>query len=137
MELSRRGFIAAAGAAAAVPAIASAQQAAKPAPKAGQLNEEMLGNLLENAAKYGTRRVHVMARRDGAAFRLEVSDDGPWFPDQPERLLERGVRADMLTPGQGIGLAAVAELVEAYRGTIRLLRSTALGGARVEITWQA
>ena len=46
MELSRRGFIAAAGAAAAVPAIASAQEAAKPKPKAGQLNEEMLGNLL-------------------------------------------------------------------------------------------
>lgn len=46
MELSRRGFIAAAGAAAAVPAIASAQQSAKPKPKAGQLNEEMLGNLL-------------------------------------------------------------------------------------------
>lgn len=98
---------------------------------------EMLGNLLENAAKYGNRRVHVMARRDGTAFLLEVSDDGPGFPDQPERLLERGVRADMLTPGQGIGLAAVAELVEAYRGSIRLLRSTALGGARVEITWQA
>jgi hypothetical protein len=47
MELSRRGFIAAAGAAAAAPAIASAQEAAAPAkPKAGQLNEEMLGNLL-------------------------------------------------------------------------------------------
>ena len=47
MELSRRGFIAAAGAAAAAPAIASAQEAAATAqPKAGQLNEEGLGNLL-------------------------------------------------------------------------------------------
>lgn len=44
MDLSRRGFFAAAGAVAAVPAMASAQEAAKP--KAGQLTEELLGNLL-------------------------------------------------------------------------------------------
>lgn len=46
MELSRRGFIAAAGAAAAAPAIAAAQETASARPKAGQLNEELLGNLL-------------------------------------------------------------------------------------------
>lgn len=96
---------------------------------------EMLGNLLENAAKYGDGKVHVTAERAGQLFRLRVEDDGKGFPESPERLLERGVRADMLTPGQGIGLAAVAELVEAYRGQIRLMRSDTLGGGKVEIEW--
>ncbi|MFP6762370.1 MAG: type III secretion system chaperone [Planctomycetaceae bacterium] len=46
MELSRRGFIAAAGSAAAVPTIVSAQEAATAKPQAGQLSEDMLGNML-------------------------------------------------------------------------------------------
>lgn len=93
---------------------------------------EILGNLIENGAKYGKHQVKVSATRDGQHAVLVVEDDGPGFPPEPEKLLERGVRADSHTPGQGIGLSTVAEVVKAYEGEIALGRSS-LGGARVSV----
>lgn len=96
---------------------------------------EMMGNLIENAVKYGKGRVRVHASRNKQGqCTIRVEDDGAGFPESPERLLSRGVRADTLTPGQGIGLGASAELVAAYRGQIQLIRSEALGGGAVVIT---
>jgi len=92
---------------------------------------ELLGNTLDNAAKWARGRVRLRAGRAGAQLELEVEDDGPGFPPEAERLLGRGVRADGRVPGQGLGLAAVAEMLGAYEGEIRLDRSDALGGARV------
>lgn len=95
---------------------------------------EILGNLLENAAKYGHQTLRIGAAISHQRLILTVEDDGPGFPEhQPERLLERGVRADSRTPGQGIGLSTVAEIVKAYEGQIELGRSS-LGGARVTVT---
>ncbi|ULQ45802.1 ATP-binding protein [Flagellatimonas centrodinii] len=94
---------------------------------------ELLGNLLDNAVKYGHGQVRVSARRQGRELLLSIEDDGPGFPEAPERLLARGVRADTRTPGQGIGLAASHELVQAYHGQLQLARSTHLGGARVHV----
>ncbi|MGH8443945.1 MAG: ATP-binding protein [Solimonas sp.] len=93
---------------------------------------ELLGNLLDNAAKYGNRRVRIAAQADRNSCRIDVDDDGPGFPEQPEKLLERGARADTRKPGQGIGLSAVKEIVEAYGGQLTLERSP-LGGARIGI----
>lgn len=96
---------------------------------------EMMGNLLENAVKYGKGRVRVHASRSRQGLcTIRVEDDGAGFPESPERLLSRGVRADTLTPGQGIGLGASAELVAAYRGQVQLTRSESLGGGAVIIT---
>jgi len=96
---------------------------------------EMMGNLLENAVKYGRGRVRVHASRSRQGLcTIRVEDDGDGFPESPERLLSRGVRADTLTPGQGIGLGASAELVAAYRGQVQLARSESLGGGAVIIT---
>lgn len=95
---------------------------------------ELLGNLLDNAAKYGRTHVLISAEAGRGHLRLSIEDDGPGFPDAPEELLQRGVRADNQTPGQGIGLAAVAELIKAYEGRIELGRSAVLGGARVLVT---
>ncbi|MFP5356891.1 MAG: sensor histidine kinase [Gammaproteobacteria bacterium] len=95
---------------------------------------ELLGNLLENAVKYGRGRARIGAALMPGALRLDIDDDGGGFPDHPESLLERGVRADTRVPGQGIGLAAVAELVRAYGGTLQLERAPELGGARVRIS---
>ncbi|MFT4045896.1 MAG: ATP-binding protein [Solimonas sp.] len=93
---------------------------------------ELLGNLLDNAAKYGNRRVRISAQADGKTCRIDVDDDGPGFPQRPEKLLERGARADTRKPGQGIGLAAVNEIVDAYGGHLTLERAP-LGGARVSV----
>lgn len=95
---------------------------------------EMLGNLLDNAAKYGDRHVRIAASNDPQQCRIDVDDDGPGFPEAPEKLLERGARADTRKPGQGIGLAAVAEIVQAYGGKLLLGRSD-LGGARVSVVF--
>ncbi len=93
---------------------------------------ELVGNLLDNAAKYGNGRVLLAVRGAGRAAIISVSDDGPGFPPDAEELLERGVRADMKKPGQGIGLAAVYDLVRAYEGQIDLGRSD-WGGACVSV----
>lgn len=97
---------------------------------------EILGNLADNACKWATRRVTVRAvpATEGRGLLLEVEDDGPGIPEDRRRLiLDRGARADPATPGHGIGLAVVRELVEeVYRGRLEIDRS-ALGGARVAV----
>ena len=106
--------------------------------EAGDLME-LAGNLLDNAHKYGRRRVRVSARPlEGPGWRrpgalLDVEDDGPGIAAS-ERLnvLERGVRADETLPGQGIGLSAARDVVVAYGGTIEI-GDSALGGARVRV----
>ena len=92
---------------------------------------ELLGNLMDNAGKWCRRRIRVSARYVERKLQLCVEDDGPGFPANAESLLQRGTRADSHTPGQGIGLGAVAEMVRAYDGSIALGRSE-LGGGRVD-----
>ncbi|MBI3171621.1 MAG: GHKL domain-containing protein, partial [Hydrocarboniphaga effusa] len=87
---------------------------------------ELLGNLLDNAGKWARGVVRLSAMREGANLVLEFEDDGPGFPAEAERLLQRFARADSKTPGQGLGLAAVAEMVRAYEGRIELTRSDEL-----------
>lgn len=94
---------------------------------------ELLGNLLENAARLARHEVLVEIRLDDRHVVLRVDDDGPGFPDDAERLLQRGQRADSRHPGQGIGLSVVKELVDAYDGELRLTDSPRLGGARVDV----
>ncbi len=96
---------------------------------------EVLGNLLDNAAKCCHKHVKVTASLDGRSVQWLVDDDGLGFPpEQREAVLERGVRLDTRREGQGIGLSVVAEIMRAYGGTIRLDESP-LGGARVALVW--
>jgi two-component system sensor histidine kinase PhoQ len=76
--------------------------------------------------------VRLSVRHEGRTAVIEVADDGPGFPQEAEELLERGVRADMKKPGQGIGLSAVYDLVRAYEGQL-LLGASDLGGALVTV----
>jgi two-component system sensor histidine kinase PhoQ len=87
---------------------------------------------MDNAGKWCRGSVRVGARHAEGRLRLSVEDDGPGFPPDADKLLQRGVRADTHVPGQGLGLGAVAEMVEAYEGQIRLGKSR-LGGALVEV----
>ncbi|HKZ74536.1 MAG TPA: ATP-binding protein [Steroidobacteraceae bacterium] len=99
---------------------------------------ELLGNLLDNACKWCRARVRLSAHvepqtRSRARLVLVVEDDGPGISDADRtRVLERGVRADEKTPGHGLGLAMVRDIVELYGGSLTLSRS-ALGGACWEV----
>jgi signal transduction histidine kinase len=99
--------------------------------------DEMLGNLLDNACKWASRRIDVAVTATDTLLTIIVDDDGPGVP--PGRrydVLQRGVRADELAPGSGFGLAIVRELAELYGGSIRLDASP-LGGARAVLTLPA
>jgi len=91
---------------------------------------ELLGNVLENACKYGASTIHVIG--DEAGTTLSVDDDGPGFPPDMARLARRGERADTRVAGQGLGLAASRELLESHGGTLELGASPG-GGARVTL----
>jgi two-component system sensor histidine kinase PhoQ len=94
---------------------------------------EVLGNLIDNAYKYGRTRVDVTVRMQGDTLNVRVGDDGPGLDEaSAQALLERGVRADESVPGQGIGLAVVRETVELYQGRLGFGRSS-LGGAEVQL----
>lgn len=92
--------------------------------------EEMVGNLLENAAKYGAGRVFLTVDDIGAShFAIIVEDDGGGIPaSDRERLFQRGVRLDIDKPGTGLGLAIVRDVAEIYGGSIELGESEDLGG---------
>ena len=96
--------------------------------------QEMAGNLMENACKWRKRRVRVAAVPAAPGrIRLTVEDDGPGLPeDAREAALKRGQRLDETTPGSGLGLSIVSELVTAYGGKL-ILGNSRLGGLQVEL----
>ncbi len=97
---------------------------------------EVLGNIVDNACKYCNSQVRISATQSPSrgALLFVVEDDGPGIPEQERsKVMERGARLDTSTPGQGIGLAVVADIIERYGGHWKILESP-LGGARFEIT---
>lgn len=96
--------------------------------------DELVGNLLENAAKYGGGSVFVTIARDGAMAEIIVEDDGPGIsPADRTRIFDRGVRLDSGKPGTGLGLAIVRDVAEIYGGSIALEASEDLGGLLVRL----
>lgn len=96
--------------------------------------DEMLGNLIENAAKYGGGSVFVTVEDDGDFVRMLVEDDGMGIPeDERERIFDRGVRLDTGKPGTGLGLAIVRDVAEIYEGGVELEESEDLGGLMVNL----
>jgi signal transduction histidine kinase len=107
--------------------------------------DEMLGNLIENAAKYGGGRVFatVCALKPGAkgapgSVDVLVEDDGVGIPEgQRQAIFERGARLDTGKPGTGLGLAIVRDVAEIYGGSVMLEESEDLGGLLVRLTLPA
>ncbi len=99
--------------------------------------EEMAGNLLDNACKWSKGQVGVRLTSErgpkGAQLLIRIDDNGPGLtPEDAQKVLRRGVRLDEKTPGTGLGLDIVKELVDVYGGSFDLKRS-ALGGLLVEL----
>ena len=95
---------------------------------------EIIGNLTENACKFGRRQVRLAAWREGEHVILEVADDGPGIPEGLRAaVLDRGARVDTQVPGQGLGLGLVSELVSGWGGTLQIDRSEPLGGAAMRV----
>ena len=97
--------------------------------------DEMLGNLIENAAKYGGGRVFITVERAGANVEILVEDDGKGIAEaQRTAIFERGARLDTGKPGTGLGLAIVRDVAEIYGGFVALEESEDLGGLLVRLT---
>ena len=92
---------------------------------------EMLGNVMDNAAKWAVQRVAVSVWREADRLNIRVEDDGPGF-SETQSILRLHVRADEQVPGHGVGLAVVNDLVASHEGQLKLSRSD-LGGARIDI----
>lgn len=86
----------------------------------------LLGNLVENAVKYGDRAKIRLFRDDQDAV-AEVIDDGPGLPDDElERVFQPFYRAPQARAsnkhGTGLGLAVCRSIARAHGGDVHLIR---------------
>lgn len=96
---------------------------------------ELVGNLLDNACKYGDGQVrleaHSLAGGARPGLKLVVGNNGQFVA--LEGLVRRGLRGDeRIAEGHGLGLNIVAEIASAYGGRLTFGRSP-LGGAEVAL----
>jgi signal transduction histidine kinase len=108
-----------------------------------QALRQILGNVLENAARYTPPggAVTVRSRRLGGEVAIEVSDTGPGIPGEHlPRIFERFYRADAARSraagGTGLGLAIVKHLVEAHGGHVEA-ESRVGGGTTIRVSFPA
>jgi signal transduction histidine kinase len=100
--------------------------------------DEMIGNLVENAAKYGNGRVFITVERQPDTVDVVVEDDGPGIPEKErEALFARGARLDTGKPGTGLGLAIVRDVAIIYGGQVSLTESEDLGGLLARLSLPA
>jgi signal transduction histidine kinase len=96
--------------------------------------DEMTGNLIENAAKYGGGRVFVTIDTTPECVEIQVEDDGRGIPEaERTSIFDRGARLDTGKPGTGLGLAIVRDVAQIYGGSVRLEESEDLGGLLVRL----
>lgn len=99
---------------------------------AGQINQVLM-NIIKNATEAlelkepseGRGMISISARQQGNDIALEISDNGPGFPDElMNRLLEPYITTR--AKGSGLGLAIVRKIMEDHGGKIEL-KNLALG----------
>ena len=96
--------------------------------------DELLGNLIENAAKYGGGSVFATVSVAGDMVEIAIEDDGAGIAEADrQRIFDRGVRLDSAKPGTGLGLAIVRDVAEIYGGTVALETSEDMGGLLVRL----
>lgn len=99
--------------------------------------DQMLRNLVENAAHAARSTVRVSLDARGGEAVLTVDDDGPGIPPEDRaRVFERFVRLDRGRSrdhgGSGLGLAIVREVARGH-GITTVVGDSPLGGARFEL----
>ncbi|MBG0843382.1 HAMP domain-containing sensor histidine kinase [Ectopseudomonas toyotomiensis] len=91
-----------------------------------------IGNLLDNALKYG-ERAHLHIENDAEAFVLHVDDEGPGVPEQKlEQVFEPHFRLASQQQGYGMGLGIARNLAHSHGGELSL-RNLRDGGLRVTL----
>ncbi len=98
--------------------------------------EEVIGNIIENACKYGRNQIEVEVKIiEENSLQLIISDDGSGLSqEQMNKVFARGFRIDEQKPGTGLGLNIVKDIVETYmKGQVDLQKSKRLGGLEVTI----
>ncbi len=104
--------------------------------------DELMGNLLDNAATWAASKVSVVVVRKEKGLRrpmmdITIGDDGVGVPaDKRDSLFDRGKRLDEQVPGTGLGLAIVRDIADMYGGDVKLGAST-LGGLSATLTLPA
>ena len=101
--------------------------------------EQALGNLVENALRYGAGDVGLSVATENGFVQLHVTDEGTGFPPEfLERAFERFTRPDAgrTRGGTGLGLSIVRVIAEAHGG-LAVATNRAGGGADVWIALPA
>ena len=104
-------------------------------PVAAEDLTEILGALIENAARHAQRRLRIAGTVELQECVLQVEDDGPGIDhDALQSVMLRGGRLDEAGSGHGLGLAIVSDLMRATGGSVTLDRAT-LGGLAARLAW--
>lgn len=91
---------------------------------------EVFGNIIENACKYGKKRVVISSNTKENTLQIHIDDDGTGIePSLRKEILQRGARADTREAGQGIGLAIAVDILKSYDADLTIEQAD-LGGAR-------
>jgi signal transduction histidine kinase len=102
-----------------------------------QALKRCVGNLLENAVKYG-QRARILIDDNDVRLELRIQDEGPGIPaDELEKVFEPFYRVEGSrnrdTGGTGLGLAIARSVAELHGGSI-VLANRAEGGLEVRLT---
>lgn len=96
---------------------------------------EMIGNLMENAAKYCNSKVTVTFRNKQSPI-LIIEDDGEGIPEHLSlTAIQRGVRLDERAEGTGIGLSVAYEILSSCGGQMHIGTSETLGGTKISLSF--
>ena len=95
--------------------------------------DEILGNVIENAAKWAHARIRISVSATKRVTRITIEDDGPGMAAEARELVfEPGLRLDEQKPGTGLGLAIVRNVTALYGGRC-WIDTSPLGGAAVHV----
>jgi two-component system sensor histidine kinase PhoQ len=92
---------------------------------------EILGNVLDNAAKWAKHAVSPRIWIEANRLHIRVTDDGPGFAAS-QGVPARRVRLDERVPGHGIGLAVVKDLLASHQGELNISQADS-GGAQIDM----